>query len=95
MWSKLRNRRFDGLKFVRQCPIGPYFADFLCRDLKIVIEIDGATHASDDEMSRDRHRTAFFLSEGYRVFRAHNGEIYDNLDGVLDGLLALIRGEIE
>jgi len=45
MWSALRNRRLNGLKFVRQCSIGPYFVDFVCRERKIIVEIDGATHS--------------------------------------------------
>ena len=95
LWTKLRNRRLDGLKFVRQCPIGPFYADFVCRELKIIIEIDGATHGTDDEIARDRARTCFVSAEGYRVYRAHNGDIYENIDGVLDGMLAFIRGEVE
>ena len=95
LWSRLRNRRLDGLKFVRQCPIGPFFIDLVCRELKIIVEIDGATHATADEIARDRARAAVLSAEGYRVYRAHNGDVYENIDGVLDGLLAFIRGEIE
>ena len=94
LWSKLRNRRLDGLKFVRQCPIGPFFVDFVCRELKIIVEIDGARHGTGEEVARDRARTAFLSAEGYRVYRAHNGDVYAYLDGELDGLLAFIRGEI-
>ena len=78
---------------MRQCPIGPFFADFVCRELKIIVEIDGATPSTGDELARDRARAAFQLAEGYRIFRAHNGDVYENIDGVLDGLLAFIRGE--
>ncbi len=42
-WHRLRNRRFLELKFVRQAPVGDYFADFLCREKRIVVEVDGAT----------------------------------------------------
>ena len=44
IWSALRNRRLNGLKFVRQYSIGPYFVDFVCRERMIIVEIDGATH---------------------------------------------------
>jgi len=94
LWSRLRNRQLGGHKFIRQCPIGPYFADFVCRELKIVVEVDGATHGGDGEKARDRRRSEHLAAAGYRIFRAQNGEIYDNLEGVIDGLLALIRGEI-
>jgi very-short-patch-repair endonuclease len=53
LWSKLRNRQLGGLKFVRQAPIEPYFVDFLCRERKVIIEVDGATHDTDNEAARD------------------------------------------
>ncbi|HEV8659207.1 MAG TPA: DUF559 domain-containing protein, partial [Thermoanaerobaculia bacterium] len=44
LWSWLRNRRFGDYKFRRQHPIGNYVVDFYCRELKLVIELDGAKH---------------------------------------------------
>jgi very-short-patch-repair endonuclease len=93
LWTELRARRLDGLKFVRQMPIDPCFADFVCRSLKIVVEVDGGTHSTPDEIEADRARTSHFERLGYRVFRVHNQDIYDNIDGVLDSLLAFVRGE--
>ena len=86
----MRNRHFAGLKFVRQAPIGPYFVDFLCRERKIVVEVDGGTHGSDTEIAADAVREAHLASSGYRIFRAWNGEVYDNMDGVLEVLLVFI-----
>jgi very-short-patch-repair endonuclease len=93
LWYELRGRRLNGLKFVRQCPIGPFFADFVCREVKIVVEVDGGTHSTADERARDAARSAYLERSGFRVFRAHNQEVYDNLDGVLDTLLAFIEGQ--
>jgi len=42
MWQELRGRRLNGYKFVRQLPIGPFFADFACREKNVVVEIDGS-----------------------------------------------------
>ncbi|MGA8584464.1 MAG: DUF559 domain-containing protein [Roseiarcus sp.] len=53
LWRALRGRGLDGLKFVRQEPIGPYFADFVCRDKRLVVEIDGATHSTDEDLRGD------------------------------------------
>ena len=94
LWYELRARRFKNLKFVRQCPIGPFFADFACRELKIIVEVDGGTHSTEKELVRDGTRSAYLTAQGFRIFRAHNQEVYDNLDGVLDTLLAFIRGEV-
>src|SRR5688572_22449162 len=71
-WYKVRNRRLGGYKFVRQEPIGPYCADFVCRDQKLVVELDGGQHA---ENVRDCVRDAFLVSRGYRVLRFWNHEI--------------------
>ena len=43
LWEQLRNRTLEGFKFVRQAPAGPYIADFLCRENKLIFEVDGAT----------------------------------------------------
>ena len=53
IWSALRNRRLNGLKFVRQYSIGPYFVDFVCRERMIIVEIDGATHSTEQELLYD------------------------------------------
>ena len=44
LWSRLRNKRFEGLKFRRQEPIGKYIVDFICYEKKYVIECDGSQH---------------------------------------------------
>ena len=93
LWSNLRDQRLPGFKFVRQAPIGPYFADFVCRKPRVIIEVDGATHGDDFELKRDAARTAFLETEGFRVLRVHNDEIYNNLAGVLESCLAFVRGE--
>ena len=93
LWAQLRDRRLGGFKFVRQAPIGTYFVDFLCRDRKVVVEVDGGTHSAEDEIKRDDVRTDDLRRLGYRVFRVHNGDVYENVDRVLDALLAFIEGD--
>ena len=88
MWSELRARRLGGFKFVRQAPIEHYFVDFLCREQKIVVEIDGGTHSAPAEIAEDNVRAATLESRGYRVSRVLNIDVYENLDRVLDALLA-------
>ena len=81
MWLQLRAERFMGVKFRREKVIGNYIADFASSDPKLVIEIDGHTHDVDDE--RDRIRTRYLESQGYRVQRYGNVDVMQNLDGVL------------
>ena len=88
LWACLRNRQIGGHKFVRQAPVGPYFVDFLCRQKKLVVELDGATHGSDDQIKSDAIRAAGIAALGFRIIRIWNGDVYDNIDGVLETILA-------
>ena len=83
LWEQLRNRTLGGHKFVRQSPAGPYVADFMCRGAKLIIEVDGATHATAAETERDRDRTSDLEAQGYHVLRFQNDEIINGLDEVL------------
>jgi very-short-patch-repair endonuclease len=91
LWRSLRSRRLAGYKFVRQLPIGPYFADFACREAKLVVEVDGATHSTDAERRSDARRANVLHQHGYRIVRFNNDEIYRNLDGVLQTILAQLE----
>jgi very-short-patch-repair endonuclease len=91
LWSRLRNRQLGEYKFVRQVPIGPYFADFLCRARKVVVEIDGGTHGTPAELAADKRRSAKLNAMGFRIFRVHNADIFENVDGVCDTLLAFLE----
>ena len=85
LWQKLlRNRQFHGYKFLRQKPIGPYVADFYCAELKLVIEIDGDSHAAQE--AYDARRTDFLKQQGIRVLRYTNIDVGQRLDGIHDDL---------
>jgi very-short-patch-repair endonuclease len=73
--------------------VGSYFVDFLCRERMVVVEIDGGTHSTASEIASDERRAADLRRLGYRVYRVHNIDVYDNLDRVLDALLAFAQGE--
>ncbi|HEX3182527.1 MAG TPA: DUF559 domain-containing protein [Beijerinckiaceae bacterium] len=90
LWEALRNRELARHKFVRQQPIGPYFADFCCRERKLIIEVDGATHSTDAELARDAKRTRFFESQNYRVIRFNNAEVYADLESITKTILAAL-----
>lgn len=92
LWSRLRNRNLGGFKFVRQVPIGSFFVDFVCRDAGLVIEVDGATHSSERERTADAERDAALRRQGYRIVRVTNDDVINNIDGVLEGLLAVLEG---
>jgi very-short-patch-repair endonuclease len=88
LWNCLRKRTLGHWKFVRQCPIGPYFADFACREAKLIVELDGEGH--DLGHARDARRDAFLNSKGYRVLRIPSIEMIRNADGVLAQISAAL-----
>jgi very-short-patch-repair endonuclease len=79
LWSALRNAQLGGAKFRRQQPIGPFIADFVCQEHRLIVEADGGQH-SDSKL--DGRRTSFLERRGYRVLRFWNNEILSNLEGV-------------
>ncbi len=82
LWRHLRHSlTLAGSHFRRQVQIGPYIADFACHRLKLVIEIDGSQHGS--QVAKDEARTRRLKSEGYRVLRFWNNEVFSNIEGVL------------
>jgi very-short-patch-repair endonuclease len=82
LWSVLRNRQLDGFHFRRQHPIQHYVVDFCCLREKLVIEVDGDTHA--EQQREDLERTRYLEALGYRVIRFTNREVLHNLESVLD-----------
>jgi very-short-patch-repair endonuclease len=84
MWTALSNRKVAGFKFSRQMPVGPYFADFLCREMKLIVELDGFSH--NMRVEHDRQRDQFLVSEGYTIVRFTNEDVLSNLDGVVQAI---------
>lgn len=85
VWARVRNNQL-GYKIRRQHPIGHFIADFYCAQSKLIIEIDGDTHAEPDQAEYDAARTAWLEARGFRVLRFHNQAVHQNLDAVLETL---------
>jgi very-short-patch-repair endonuclease len=84
LWSKLRMKQVHEQIFYRQKPIGEYIADFYCPKAKLVVEIDGGQHFSDESIEYDKVRSEFMAGMGLRVLRFTNTEVLTNVEGVLD-----------
>jgi very-short-patch-repair endonuclease len=67
LWSILRGRQLDGLKFRRQHPLEPYIVDFYCADAKLIVELDGESHNGREDF--DKRRSEFLAGLGLIVFR--------------------------
>ncbi|PWI53957.1 hypothetical protein B5K03_16595 [Rhizobium phaseoli] len=91
LWGDLRNRQLNGYKFTRPAPLGTYIADFLCREERLIIEIDGFQHA--DNMS-DITRTLWLNQAGYSILRFWNHEITRERRAVLETILAALERRI-
>ena len=87
LWYRLRSRQIDGVKFVRQEPIGPYIVDFVCREQQLIVEVDGGQHATD---KRDAVRDVWLTNHGYRVLRFWNNDVLANTEGVLEAIAAAL-----
>jgi very-short-patch-repair endonuclease len=93
LWSVLKARGLGGFKFTRQMPIGPYFADFVCRERGVVIEVDGSQHL--ERASHDRARDEYMLAAGYSVYRVPVNSVLKERTAVCDSILAVLEGRIE
>ncbi len=84
LWSKLRSRQIGGLKFRRQRPIGPYFADFACLEIGLVIELDGGQHVDN---SHDVKRAQDMQALGFQTLRFWNNDVLLETEAVLEKIL--------
>jgi len=93
LWLRLRNLRSEGLHFRRQHPERGYILDFVCLDRRLIVEIDGASHETEDRARKDRVRDAVIGREGFITLRFTNLEVRDEVERVMDavrsGCLAL------
>jgi very-short-patch-repair endonuclease len=83
LWERLRGRRLQGLKFMRQWPIGPFVADFCCRERRVVVEVDGGGHSTEQGIARDHERDDYLRGQSYIVLRFTNEEVLGDLESVL------------
>lgn len=85
-WQAVRNRRIGGLKFRRQQVIEGFIVDFFCEEKKLVVEIDGSFHNTEEQKKIDAHRKAVFEARGLREIRFTNEQVFNDLESILDTL---------
>jgi very-short-patch-repair endonuclease len=84
LWEGLRRKQIGGFRFRRQVILGGFIADFASYDARLVIEVDGATHSTDQEVAYDVARSGALAAVGFAILRFTNEDVYRNLDGVLE-----------
>ncbi len=77
-WELVRNKKFNGLKFRRQHQIGSYIVDFYCHSEKLIIELDGEVHNTEERKKHDKKRDAYLTAIGNKVLRFKNEDLLNN-----------------
>jgi very-short-patch-repair endonuclease len=90
LWLAVKNNQIEGFKFRRQHPLSFYIADFYCHALKLVIEIDGGYHLTEEQQLLDEERTKNIEFQGLKVIRFTNEEVLAQLPNVIDTIKAFI-----
>ena len=88
LWQLLRSRRLAHVKFRRQVPLGPWIADFVTFEHKVIVEADGSQHADSE---RDKARDVDLATRGFRVLRFWNNDILARPEAVLEQILDALR----
>ncbi len=89
LWRHLRLKQLGGCKFRRQVPVAGYIADFVCLEMKLIVELDGGQHV--ERAAYDARRTRVLEAEGYRVLRYWNDDVLVRTNGVLEDILRALE----
>jgi very-short-patch-repair endonuclease len=88
LWKQLRSRQINGHKFRRQHPFGDFILDFVCLEIKLVIEIDGSQHM---ESAKDQARDQSLAHAGFRVARFWNNQVLNELNSVVEAIWLMLE----
>jgi very-short-patch-repair endonuclease len=91
IWNELKAGRLGRHKFVRQMPVGSYFADFCCRRARLIVELDGSQHADSHQ---DQRRDDFLTASGYSVLRFWSHDAVKATPRVCETILAALDGRL-
>lgn len=87
LWKyALRARQMNGYQFRRQRPVINYIADFMCKELMLVIEVDGISHQDEKVILKDERKQAALEAAGFTVIRFSDQEVLTNMKGVIEYL---------
>ena len=87
----LKEKQLKGYQFRRQRPVLKYIADFLCKELMLIVEVDGITHDTEETVAKDRQRESDLRKEGFKIVRFTDEEVLTNINGVADQLAITVE----
>ena len=82
LWRHLKAKQLEGLKFRRQQPIGKYIVDFVCFEKRVIVELDGSQHMTQEK--QDHERDTFLRKSGFIVLRFWNNDVLEGVDAVYE-----------
>ncbi len=91
VWEEIRRDKL-GVRFRRQYGIGPYIADFYCPEKKLVVEIDGGHHYTEEGLAYDKEREEYMAQYGIKTIRFSNREVREDIKGVIDRIDSFLVG---
>jgi len=94
LWSRLKRRQLDGLRFRRQHPLGPYVADFYCHDARLIVEVDGRSHQGE-RIDRDRDRDDWMADLGILTLRYSARQVTTETAAVLEHIRRVALARID
>ena len=94
LWNELRELKRQGYHFRRQAPVDNFIVDFACFGQRLIIEVDGIQHDTISGRTKDARRDAHLQWQGFKVLRFSNGDVSDNIEGVMAEVLAVL-GAVE
>jgi len=83
LWSRLRRKQLKGRQFYRQRIVGDYIVDFYCPSAKLIVQVDGSQHLTEQGRSADREQDNEMKKFGLKVLRFSSVEVLSNTDGVV------------
>jgi very-short-patch-repair endonuclease len=93
LWSKIRRKQLKGYQFYRQKTIGNYIVDFYCPAAKLIVELDGSQHYTEEGVRKDRVRDLYMNGIGFSVMRFPSSEVYRSIDEIVSEIYEYLPGE--
>ena len=83
LWNQLKGGQMNGLRFIRQKPIGDFIVDFYCKEVGLVIELDGLSHQYNEVMDMDERKQSYLESIGLKVIRFEDEDVIRDMPNVM------------
>ena len=84
LWQRIRRKQLKGRQFYRQKNIGDFIVDFYCPSAKLIVELDGGQHYTEEGVKTDKIRDDYLENFGFLVLRFSDREVFKNIEGVLE-----------